>query len=233
MRQYVYAFLLVALLEALSLVASANGWTSPGKWGRTALKVSVGFPIGCMSYTEVHTTGDMPSWQNYPERGDWLSGFRIFPLFLILDLLVAAAAFFGFHWLVRYEAGRTASLGFILGSAIGIVASVSQPTRWTIALIWLIGVPTLVCLFTRRARSVWLSILFLAVAALTGPWAYICTERFRPQNGFSFAATSFTQLHASWTDMLFMPAVVTVSVGMLVPLIRRHISYFRRFEPVA
>lgn len=239
MRRNIYAGLLVVLFQLLWVAAESEGWKSPGNWDRRALKVSVGFPVPCASYTAVRTTGDMPSWQNYPDRSQWLPGHRVSGVPLALDALAVVAAFFGFRCLLRYQAGRAASAGFALGIVFGVMGSLlamvswSPASEWIIALLFLMGLPTAICYLTRHARSVWLPLLMLAVAVLVMPWMSARVEYFRADHGFSFAAEGSTIWSPSLEDMLFVPLMCVAVLSVLVLLIRRFVPVFRKHETVA
>jgi hypothetical protein len=198
MRQNLHAILLVVLLQLPWVAAESNGWESPGQWHRRALKVSVGFPVHCLSYTVVRTTGDLASWVNYPERSQWLPGFRVSRLFWTLDAFAAVAAFFGFRWSLRFEAGRAVGTGFVLGLAAGVLSCLSTISSWRPVSVWIIaplmivGLPFAVCYLTRPARSVWLPLLMLAVSLFVMPWMSGRLEHFRADHGFSFAANDST-----------------------------------------
>ncbi len=236
MRENVYAVLLVALLQLLWVAAESNGWESPGHWDRVALKVSVGFPMCCASYTAVRTTGELPARVNYPERSQWLPGFRVSWNFLALDVFAAAAAFFGFRWLLRSEAGRAASVGFVLGLVAGAMGSLStvaslRPTSvWIVAPLMLVGLPLTVCYLTRRADSVWLPLLMLTVTLFVMPWMSGRLDHFKADRGFSFAAKYFTAWSPSLEDMVFIPLVCVVILCIPVLLMRRFVAAFRKPE---
>jgi hypothetical protein len=239
MRQNLYAILLVTLLQLLWVAAESNGWESPGQWHRRALKISVGFPVRCASYTAIHTTGDLPAWTNYPERSQWLPGLRVSRVLWPLDALAAVAAFFGFRWLLRFEAGRAASMGFVLGLVAGVLDSFSTIASWRPISVWviaplmLVGLPVTVCFLTRRARSVWLPLLMLAVAVLVMPWMASRLEHFRADHGFSFAAGDSSVWSPSVTEMVFMPLVCIAVLSIPVLLIRRFLPVFWKHEAVA
>lgn len=246
MRQNLYAVLLVVLFQLPWVTSESNGWKSPGKWHRSALKISVGFPVHCASYTVIHTTGDLPVWTNYPDRSQWLPGLRVLPVFWSLDALGAFAAFIGFRWMLRFEAGRAASMGFVLGLVAGVLGSFSTIASWLPVSVWfiaplmLVGLPATVCFLTRRSRSVWLPLLMLAVAAFVMPWMASRLELFsrrfklfRTDHGFSFAAYTSSMWRPSVEEMVFMPLVCIAVLSIPILLIRRYAPVFWKHEAVA
>lgn len=238
MGKNLYAILLVVLLQLPWVAAESNGWES-SQWERRALKVSVGFPVQCLSYTIVRTRGDLPAWENYPERSRWSPGIRVSPMFWTLDVCAAIGAFFGFRWLLRYEAGRTASTGSVLGLVTGILNSLSTIESWRPASIWIIaplmlaGLPLAVCYLTRRVRSLWPPLSMLTVALLVMPWMSGRLEHFRPDHGFSFDAKAFSVWSPSVEEMVFLPLICAAALSIPVLLIRRFVPAFRQHENVA
>lgn len=236
MRLGIYSVLLVTLLQLLWVAAESNGWESAGPWHRRALKVSVGFPVQCASYTLVRTTGDVPP--NYPERSRWLPGLHISPVLIVLDIFAAVAAFFGFRWLLRFEAGRVICIGFVLGLVAGMLDSISTIPSWRPFSVWIVapllilGLPASVCFLTRRSRSVWLPFLMLTVAVLVLPWMAARLEYFRPDFGFSFSATFSTEWNPSAKEMLLLPLVCAAVLCIPVFLMRCFVPIFRKHEAV-
>jgi hypothetical protein len=237
MRYSIYSILLVILLQLLWVAAESNGWESSGSWHRRALKVSAGFPVRCASYTLVHTTGDVPP--NYPERSQWLPGLHLAPVMAVLDALAAVAAFFGFRWFLRFEAGRIVCVGFVLGLVAGVLDSLSTIQSWRPFSVWIVapllilGLPAIVCFLTRHSRSVWLPLLALAVAVLVMPWMAARLEYFRPDYGFSFAASFSITWSPSAEEMLFLPLAAIAVLSIPVLLMRWFIPLFRKYEAVA
>ena len=239
MRQNIQAVLLVALLQLLWVAAEASGWQFSETVHRQALKVSVGFPVSCASYTAVHTTGDVPPWENYPERTQWLPGIRVSVVYGILDALVVVAAFLGFRWLLRFDLGRAACIGFVLGFVGGVLASFTTIASWRPTSTWiltplvLIGIPTSICFMTRRVRSDWQAFLMLAVAFLVMPWASERVAFFQADHGFSFLADSYSRWSPSIEQMVFFPFLCIVVLSILVLLLRRFVPFFRKHENLA
>jgi hypothetical protein len=229
MRQNVHAILLVVMLQLLTVETAYNGWGSRGHWERHAMKISVGFPVNCMSYTFVRVTGDLPNWVNYPDRNEWLSGFRVSSVFCALDALYALAAFFGFRWLLFYKAGRTISLGLVLGFFAGVIENFGEIESWQpmsgliIAPLFLAGLPMIVCLFTRAFRSVWSSLLMLTVALFVMPWVCLRAEHFRGYH----VVNSWDEI---LLDMLLMPLGCIVILIIPVLVVRRFVPFCRRHE---
>ena len=239
MRHIIHAILLVALLQLLWVAAESNGWESPGNWKVRALKVSAGFPVRCTSYTAVRTLGSSPQPQNYPERSQWLPGLRVSIIWLVVDGLVALAAFVGFRWLLRFEAGRAASAGFVLGLVAGVLDNFSTIEAWRPVSVWIVapllilGLPGIVCFLTRHSRSIWLPLLMLTVAVLVMPWMAARLEFFRPDYGFSFAARISTPWSPSAGEMLLLPLAAAGVLSIPVLLMRWFIPLFRKYEAVA
>ena len=238
MNANLHALLLVALLQLPWVAAESNGWESPGQWERRALKVSVGFPVQCVSYTAIRTKGDFPARQNYPERSRWMPGLHVSRVFWTVDIIVAVGAFFGFRYLLRYEAGRAVIAGFVLGLAAGVldflstIESLRPVSVWIIAPLLLAGLPLAVCYLTRRARSFWLPLLPLIVAILVMPWMGGRLEQFRAENGFSFDARDSTIWSPSVEEMVLLPLAFAAVLSIPVLLIRRFVPAFCQHETV-
>jgi hypothetical protein len=230
---------LVVLLQLLWVAAESNGWESTGQWKRRALKVSVGFPMQCVSYTVVRTKGNLPAWVNYPDRNQWLPGLRVSSVFWPLDVLVAVGAYFGFRYVLRYEVGRSISAGFVLGLVAGVLACFTTIESWRPASVWVIaplmlaGLPLTVCFLTRRARPLWLPLLMLAVALLVMPWMSGRLEHFKADHGFSFDAKSSTIWSPSFEEMVYLPLVCFAVLSVPVLLIRRFVPIFRHYASAA
>jgi hypothetical protein len=231
--------MLMILLQLLWVAAESYGWESPGQWHRGALKVSVGFPVQCASYTVIRTTGDLPSWENYPGRSQWLPGVHVSLVWGVLDILAAVTAFLSFRWLLRFEIGRVACAGLVLGLVAGVLDCLGTIPSWRPASVWLVapllilGLPATVCFLTRCSRSVWLPLLMLAVAVFVMPWMAERLEYFRPDYGFSFTAKSFTIWSPSADRMLFEPLVFTAVLCVPVLLMRWLLLAFRKHGAVA
>lgn len=140
MRHIIHAILLVALLQLLWVVAESNGAESPGSWHIRTLKVFVGFPVRCASYSFVRTTGDMQPSANYTKwSDDWLPGFRASPVLVAIDAFAAVAAFVGFRWLLRFEVGRVVCAGFVMGLIAGVLDSFGTIASWRPVSVWIIA----------------------------------------------------------------------------------------------
>ena len=236
MSKIVHALLMVVLLELLWVSARSNGWELGAGRERRALKVSAGFPVLGISYTAIRDTGYIAAFENYPERSEFMPGLRISQIACGLDALVAAAAFFGFSWLLNHESGRSICAGMIFGAVAGVVASLGlvsawQPLgRWIVLPILLIGLSTSACFFTRKSRSAWQAILVLVTAAFVMSWAAECFGQFQQENGFSFSAKVSSEWSLSLVRMVLEPLTFCGILLAPVLLMRRFLPSFRRYE---
>jgi len=231
MRQNVYAILLVAMLQLLTFETAYNSWGSRGQWERHAIKVSLGFPVNCISYTSSRVTGNLPEWLNYPDRNKWLPGFRVSPVFFALDALYAVAAFFGFRWLLFYKVGRIISLGLVLGLFAGVIMNFDNIDSWqpisgliTVPLL-LAGLPITVCYLTRRSRSVWSPVRMLSVALFVMPWVCFRAELALPKYFRGYSVPDEVLL-----DTLFLPLVFIAILIIPVLVVRRFVPFCRSHE---
>lgn len=240
MRNNQRAVFLLALLELLFVAPGYNAWESPGSWARTAFRVSAGFPAPCLSYTAVRVTGDLPPWQNFPEREQWLPGLRFSILWCIIDFVAAMAALIGFRRLLRSETGRVANAGFVLGCVAGASGNPTLLTflclrhpaiGWIVSPLVMIAVSATACFFTRKMSSVWPLLLMLAVASFVMPWAARWADSIEENHGFGIHSISLWS--PSLVEEVGAPLAVCVVFSILALCMRRLCPAFRRYQTAA
>lgn len=90
------------------------------------------------------------------------------------------------------------------------------------AVIILAGIPAIVCVLTRHARSAWAAVLILAAAILIAPWADMCLDWYRVGQVFM----------RSLDSLVLEPLVLGVVMLVPVLLMRHFVPAFRCHENV-
>lgn len=98
----------------------------------------------------------------------------------------------------------------------------SLTVRLVGAVIILAGIPAIVCVLTRHARSAWAAVLILAAAILIAPWADMCLDWYRVGQVFM----------RSLDSLVWEPLVLGVVMLVPVLLMRRFVPAFRCHESV-
>jgi len=126
----------------------------------------------------------------------------------------------------------------ILGSAIGVMSSVGKSSpyaaffrwdvdrRWFVAIFLLLGIPAIICFLTRRTCSVWMPVLMLVGTLLLATWVDLYSDHFKAANH----GRNFT---LSLDDLVWEPLIVGIVLMIPMFLMRRFISFFRRYEALA
>jgi hypothetical protein len=232
MSKKIAIIVFIALLQLLWTTANACSWSTRQRHCH-AIKISMGFPVNCVSYTLVRDNGKVPiSWaENYPELNQYLPGIKILPVFLILDAIIAFAFFIGLCRLFRKNMYHAAVTGLSLGVmayAIAIICTVSVLHPFSdgiFASFLLVVIPSTICIVTRRVRSVWQPLLILAIAVCVMTWIYYRCGHI----DFSFKATDSTSLPGRMTfdDMITVPLIIFGFLSLEIVIFRRFVSFFK------
>ena len=115
-KKILYAITLLLIIEFLYFDVEGLGWHTERRL-KEASSYSIGFPFRSIAYTTVSVTGQIHSWENYPEREKWRPGLQVRPIFLVLDII---CIFFLFYLLLSLVPNHALSLT-LGGSCLGIL----------------------------------------------------------------------------------------------------------------
>ena len=222
----ILAFLLVMLVEVLWVGLDTERASKPVVWQWVATKVSVGFPVNCVSVTTLESRGK-PLFVIGTDD-PWAPGVRFLWGWCLVDLLAAVAVFLGMTRLLRHESGRlfikAAVLGVVGGVLMSLGSSETGERNWLtwVSLAFLFaGLPALICFHTKRLAAEWGALSVLAVSLMVLPWASQWGDQFKTENRFTISHRSKTALAPTVQQMVVQPLACWVVLSIPLFVMRR------------
>ena len=169
-RKVIYSAIIIFTIEFLFLDVDGLGWET-SHWQREVSKYSIGFPCRSLTLTTEKVTGQILSWENYPEHDKWIPGLKIKPL-LIVDVIVLGLFFYVFVFLVPLNILKFAAIGVGMGFLVTLTMLLtgeysSDFLFWiSITLVFLL-LPLSIYVFSLTTKSQKTCIVTIAVSTMS------------------------------------------------------------------